>query len=82
MERRVAGWLFSEVPKGTIENALELFKKTEKLKPEPWKENKLLIAKCYIAQKDYSTAVSWLDQALGVPSISKKVVFVENIIIQ
>lgn len=73
MERKVASWLFAEVPKGTVENAIADFQKTEDLNPKPWKENRLLLGKCYIAQKQYDVAVKWLDKALEVPAITSEV---------
>ncbi|XP_065214678.1 regulator of microtubule dynamics protein 1-like isoform X2 [Planococcus citri] len=72
MERKVASWLFAEVPKGTVENAIADFQKTEELNPKPWKENRLLLGKCYIAQKQYDVAVKWLDKALEVPAITSE----------
>lgn len=73
MERRVASWLFAEVPEGTVENAIAGFEKTEELNPKPWKENRLLLAKCYIHLKKYEVAVKWLDKALEVPAVNSEV---------
>lgn len=69
----MAGWLFAEVPQGTVENAIALFEKTEELKPHPWKENRLWLAKCYIQAKKYDVAFKWLDKALEVPAINSEV---------
>lgn len=73
MERKVASWLFAEVPKGTVENAIADFQKTEELNPKPWKENRLLLAKCYIFQRQYDVAVKWLDKAAEVTAITSEV---------
>lgn len=73
MERKVASWLFAEVPQGTVENAIKLFEKTEQLRPEPWKENRLLLAKCYLAQKKYDLTVHWLDKALELKAGNSEV---------
>lgn len=73
LERRAASWLFAEVPQGTVENAIAGFTKTEELNPKPWKENRLLLAKCYIAKKEYKTAVQWLDKALEVTAVNSEV---------
>lgn len=72
MERKAASWLFAEVPQGTVENAIKGFEKTEQLKDKPWKENRLLLAKCYIAQKKYDVAVRWLDKALEVNAVNSE----------
>ncbi len=73
IERRVASWLFGEVPTGTVENAIAGFLKTEELIPYEWKENKLLLAKCYVQLKDYKKALEWLDKALNVPPRNSQV---------
>lgn len=66
--------MFAEVPEGSVENAIAGFEKTEELNPKPWKENRLLLAKCYIHLKKYDVALKWLDKALEVPAINSEVI--------
>ncbi|KAJ9578255.1 hypothetical protein L9F63_005525, partial [Diploptera punctata] len=70
LERKVAGTLFAELPNATYPEAIEDFMKAESLSPSPWKENRLLIAKCHINQSNYAEGVIWLDKAIEVPVIS------------
>lgn len=67
LERSVARSLFAEPPTATFPEAVEHFMKAERLSPIPWKENRLLLAKCHISQSCYADAVMWLDRAAGVP---------------
>lgn len=66
-DRRIAGWLYGEVPKGTIENAIELFLKFEQESPIQLRDCRLHLAKCYIAKGEYGSAVHWLEQVLQLP---------------
>ena len=75
MERRVAKWLFSEVPEGKITDAIAGFLKAEALNSEPWKENEFLLAKCYIHEKQFQDAAKWLDKALKTKSESPQVTY-------
>ncbi|XP_050435657.1 regulator of microtubule dynamics protein 1-like [Adelges cooleyi] len=67
-ERRIASWLYGEVPKGTVPEAIELFLKFEKESPIQLKDCRLHLAKCFIATKEYEMAVQWLEQALQLPT--------------
>ncbi|KAJ8958419.1 hypothetical protein NQ318_002201 [Aromia moschata] len=62
-ERKVAAALYAEPPNATYADALLHFVEAEKLANFEWKENKLMIAKCKIAEGDYWEAVSWLEKA-------------------
>lgn len=66
-DRRIASWLYGEVPKGTVAEAIELFLKFERESPIQLKDCRLHLAKCYIAKNECDTAVSWLEQALQLP---------------
>ncbi|KAJ8976753.1 hypothetical protein NQ317_019416 [Molorchus minor] len=55
-ERKVAAALFSEPPNATYPDALLHFLEAEKLANFEWKENKLMIAKCKIAESEYQEA--------------------------
>ena len=64
---------FSSPPESTVPEAIDHFLTAENLKPEGWKENRLFIAKCYIAMGDYAQAVTWLDKADSIPLASPDV---------
>lgn len=66
-DRRIASWLYGEVPKGTVAEAIEMFLKFEQESPIQLKDCRLHLAKCYIANNEYNTAVSWLEQVLQLP---------------
>lgn len=66
-DRRIASWLYGEVPKGTVEEAIDLFLKFERESPIQLKDCRLHLAKCYIAKNEYQTAVHWLEQVLQLP---------------
>jgi len=76
----VAGWIFTEVPKASIEDAIKLFKKAEELNPKPWKENKFFLGKCHVQKGEYHTAIEWLDSAAEIKSnLTEDVVLDEEI---
>jgi len=45
---QVASTLFSEMPSGTIGDALSYFHTAEDLRKKPWKENRLFLARCFV----------------------------------
>uniref|UniRef100_A0A1B6DGK8 Regulator of microtubule dynamics protein 1 n=1 Tax=Clastoptera arizonana TaxID=38151 RepID=A0A1B6DGK8_9HEMI len=67
IERRVAK-MFGEIPEASFDEAIASLMKAEELNQSQWKENKLLVAKCYIGKSDYKKALKWLDKALEVAS--------------
>jgi len=69
MERKLAATLFSAPPTATMGEALERFL-TAEAKGKPFKENRLYIAKCYIALSDNANAAKWLQMAANLPPIS------------
>ena len=73
IERKLAGTLFVEPPTATYPEAVEHCLRAESLSPMPWKENRLLLAKCHINQGNYSDAVSWLHLASQVPVVTPDV---------
>jgi hypothetical protein len=73
IERKLAGTLFAEPPTATYPEAVEHCLKAESLSPTPWKENRLLLAKCHINQGNYADAVSWLHLASQVPVVTPDV---------
>ncbi|XP_059486709.1 regulator of microtubule dynamics protein 1-like [Neocloeon triangulifer] len=72
LERSVASSLFQAPPSGTFDSALQHFLKADELRGEsnPWKENKLFIAKCHIQLNNLAEAVRWLDSATAVSNTS------------
>lgn len=70
IERKVATTLFTKMPSGSIESALDHFKNAEKLRIKPWKENRLFLARCFIQLGKYSDAVYWIDAALPIPVLT------------
>ena len=73
VEKKVAATIFSDMPTGSIEEALKHFLNAERLRAKAWKENRLFLAKCYIQNGKYSDAIGWIDQALSVPKITAEV---------
>jgi hypothetical protein len=73
IERKLASALFAELPTATYPEAVEHCLKAESLSLTPWKENRLLLAKCDISQGNYADAVFWLDLASQVPVITPDV---------
>jgi len=70
IERKVATTLFTVIPSGSIEEALEHFKTAEKLRTTPWKENRVFLARCYIQQGNYKEAIQWIEEAIPIPVIN------------
>ncbi|ENN71833.1 hypothetical protein HUJ04_001001 [Dendroctonus ponderosae] len=62
-EKKIAAALFGSSPESTYEEACFQFLETERLSTFEWKENRLMIAKCKIAMREYKTAVEWLYRA-------------------
>ncbi|KAI4454572.1 hypothetical protein MML48_9g00016695 [Holotrichia oblita] len=65
-ERKAAAALFGEPPTATYQDALVHFLKAEDLSKKDWKENLMLIGKCFIANGDYKDAITWLTKAKNV----------------
>ncbi|XP_044762623.1 regulator of microtubule dynamics protein 2-like [Coccinella septempunctata] len=64
VERKIAKTIFSDPINCSVEIALDHFLQAEKLMgQEDWKENRLLIAQCYISKGEYKKALEWLDKA-------------------
>ncbi|XP_054280783.1 regulator of microtubule dynamics protein 1-like [Macrosteles quadrilineatus] len=70
LEKKVANTLFGEVPPGTYKQAIDSLLEAEKLNSTAWKENRLLLAKCYVGEKNYQEALEWLDKAKEIPAAS------------
>lgn len=69
----MAGALFTELPTATYSEAIEHCLKAESLSPTPWKENRLLLAKCHIGEGNYTDALPWLDLASQVTVLTADV---------
>lgn len=77
LERRVANTIFGDVPKGTYKDAIKSLLEAEKLNSTAWKDNKLLMAKCHAALKNYQETLKWLDSAKEIATTSVEVIFIE-----
>ena len=73
IERKVATTLFTDVPTGSVEEALTHFENAEKLRTKPWKENRAFLARCCIELGNYSEAIMWIDKAIPIPVITAEV---------
>ncbi|VDK74198.1 unnamed protein product [Litomosoides sigmodontis] len=62
IERRLCSTLFSEVPNGTVDQALNDFLEAEKHSPFVWPENLLYIARCYAVMKNKGLAEKYLEK--------------------
>ncbi|VIO98623.1 Uncharacterized protein BM_BM2444 [Brugia malayi] len=62
IEKRLCSALFSEVPHGTIDEALSDFLEAEKYSPFAWPENLLYIARCYAVMKNKELAKKYLEK--------------------
>lgn len=72
-ERKIASTLFADPPNATYEEALNSFLEAEKLSEKEWKENKLYVAKSYLASGDTALAITWLNHAKSVACINETV---------
>ncbi|PNF36188.1 hypothetical protein B7P43_G10678 [Cryptotermes secundus] len=70
IERKVAGVICAEPPTATYPEAVNHCLEAEYLSPTPWKENRLLLAKCHFNQGNYTDAFRWLKCALLVPVVT------------
>uniref|UniRef100_A0A0R3RI80 Regulator of microtubule dynamics protein 2 n=1 Tax=Elaeophora elaphi TaxID=1147741 RepID=A0A0R3RI80_9BILA len=62
IEKRLCSALFSEVPSGTIDQALSDFLEAEKCSQFEWPENLLYIARCYALLKNKELAKKYLER--------------------
>lgn len=74
----MASSLFQAPPNGTFEGALVHFLTAEKYRGDdnPWKDNKLFVAKCHVQLNNLPEAIKWLDLAAAVPSKSADVIII------
>lgn len=73
IEKKLASTLFAELPPVTFPDAINDFLKAEDLNPKPWKENRLLLAKCYAGDGQHQEALNWLDSAKAVEALTEDV---------
>lgn len=73
MERKVASTLFSAPPSATPQEALVHFQASERIGKPILKDNRLYMAKCYIAMKNNEQAAYWLNMCVQMPVISSSV---------
>ncbi|XP_048507386.1 regulator of microtubule dynamics protein 1-like isoform X1 [Athalia rosae] len=72
LERKIASTLFAEPPSATFDEAIIDFERAEKLTDRPFKDNKLLLGKSYIAVGQYQNAVRWLEETSTVPTSNEE----------
>lgn len=70
MERKIASTLFSAPPTSTPAEALVHFQASERIAKPILKDNRLYMAKCFIAMKDNAQAACWLNKCIEMPVIS------------
>lgn len=76
IERSLASTLFANPPNATYLEALQEFKRAEELNMNnPWKENKLYIAKCHHALGNRALSKELLENALDLPKTNEDVGF-------
>ncbi|CAI5440767.1 unnamed protein product [Caenorhabditis angaria] len=66
-ERKGASVLYGELPKATIEDAMNDFEAAYESKPD-WIENIFYLSKCYLSKKDKAKAKNYLKQAVNLPT--------------
>src|SRR5256885_825842 len=66
VERKIASTLFAEVPKVTVEDALNHFRRAYQLRRE-WKENILYLTKCCLEVKELEEGAKYLEEGLSLP---------------
>uniref|UniRef100_A0A3P9H4Y5 Regulator of microtubule dynamics protein 1 n=1 Tax=Oryzias latipes TaxID=8090 RepID=A0A3P9H4Y5_ORYLA len=67
-QRKVAAVIFESPPTSTFEEALEFFLKAEKVDPNFYSKNLLMLGKTYMAMKDDQNALLWLTKAKDYPA--------------
>ncbi|XP_046419606.1 regulator of microtubule dynamics protein 1-like isoform X1 [Neodiprion fabricii] len=72
IERKVASTLFAEPPSATYEEAIVDFERAEELTIKPFKDNKLLLGKCYVAVGRYQDAIRWFEETSNIPTVSEE----------
>ena len=65
--RNVAAAVFASPPTSTYEEALKYFMMAEDSDPGFYKNNQMMIGKCYLRLKDKTSAKVWLEKALALP---------------
>ncbi|XP_023210328.1 regulator of microtubule dynamics protein 2-like isoform X1 [Centruroides sculpturatus] len=70
IERKIASTLFSTPPEATLSEARQHLINADNIKSD-WKENILFIAKCYIGEGDYASALDWIERAMKLPCLSE-----------
>ncbi|XP_015229067.1 PREDICTED: regulator of microtubule dynamics protein 1 [Cyprinodon variegatus] len=67
-QRKVAAVIFSSPPTSTFEEALEFFLKAEKVDPDFYSKNLLMLGKTYMSMRDKEKALLWLTKAKQYPA--------------
>lgn len=73
MKKKLLSTLLSEIPSCSYADAISDLLLAEELNPSPWKENRLLLGKCYFGNSQYDQAIRWLNSAREITSKTKEV---------
>ncbi|XP_076359680.1 regulator of microtubule dynamics protein 3-like isoform X2 [Tachypleus tridentatus] len=68
-ERKLASTLITALPESSLDIARMHLLKADSLKPD-WKENILFIAKTFIGEGNYTSAMEWIDKAVELKVLS------------
>uniref|UniRef100_A0A1B6GZ04 Regulator of microtubule dynamics protein 2 n=1 Tax=Cuerna arida TaxID=1464854 RepID=A0A1B6GZ04_9HEMI len=72
IEQKVASSLFGAVPEVSMEAAIKSLLEAERLSENGWKENRLLLARCYLEISNFEEALDWLNKAKELPVLSSE----------
>ncbi|XP_065189017.1 regulator of microtubule dynamics protein 1-like [Sycon ciliatum] len=72
IERNAAKMLYGEPPKSSYDEALSNFREAERLYTGKWKNNKLMIAKCFYGMSNYAETRQWLEEAKETPIVTEE----------
>eukprot|EP01065_Artemidia_motanka_P007636 TRINITY_DN13815_c0_g1_i1.p1 TRINITY_DN13815_c0_g1~~TRINITY_DN13815_c0_g1_i1.p1 ORF type:complete len:365 (+),score=145.36 TRINITY_DN13815_c0_g1_i1:51-1097(+) len=67
VERRAAAVLFGSLPETSVEEALSYFRLAEEVSPGGYKNNQLMLGKCYANLGQKAEAKKWLESSLRIP---------------
>ncbi|XP_060778492.1 regulator of microtubule dynamics protein 1 [Neoarius graeffei] len=71
-QQKIAAVLFASPPTSTYEEALEFFLRAEKVDPNFYSMNLLMLGKTYMMLQDQEKAVLWLNKARDYPAITEE----------
>lgn len=72
--RRIASAVFAVVPSSSYDEALEHFSRAELASPGFYKNNRMMMGKCYLRKRDYAEAKKWLEKAMEMEQVDSEAV--------